>query len=89
MLVKIASLNSASVLTRIAAGLITSKVIALFVGPVGLALIGNLRDVFNTLQSFSTLGFYNGIVKYVSEFKNDAKKLNVLLPPAVEALQEV
>jgi PST family polysaccharide transporter len=75
MLVKIASLNSASVLTRIATGLITSKVIALFVGPVGLALIGNLRDVFNTLQSFSTLGFYNGIVKYVSEFKNDAKKL--------------
>ncbi len=75
ILLRIASLNSASVLVRIATGLVTSKVIALFVGPTGLALVGNMRDFFSTVQSFSTLGFYNGVVKYVAEFKNDVKRL--------------
>lgn len=58
------------------AGFITSKAIAVFIGAEGLALIGNLRNFLTTIQSFSTLGFSNGIVKYVSEFKEDKPKLN-------------
>lgn len=79
LLIKIASLNSVSVITRIFAGFITSKFIALYIGPSGLAFVGNLRDFFSTLQTFSTLGFYNGIVKYVAEFKKDTFKLSQTL----------
>ena len=52
-------------------GFITSKVLAYYVGPTGMAMVGNLRDFFNGLRSFSTLGFYNGIVKYLSEKPSD------------------
>ncbi|WP_027124601.1 O-antigen translocase [Gelidibacter mesophilus] len=79
LLIKIASLNSVSVITRIFAGFITSKFIAFYIGPSGLALVGNLRDFFTSLQSFSTLGFYNGIVKYVAEFKDNTVKLSQTL----------
>ncbi|OBX27037.1 PST family polysaccharide transporter [Gelidibacter algens] len=79
LLIKIASLNSVSVMTRIVAGFVTSKFIALYIGPSGLAFVGNLRDFFSTLQSFSNLGFYNGVVKYVAEFKKDTLKLSQTL----------
>ncbi|HBK83540.1 MAG TPA: O-antigen translocase, partial [Flavobacterium sp.] len=40
-LLKITSLNSVSVFFKIIIGFITSKVIALFIGPSGMALVGN------------------------------------------------
>ncbi|RXJ49392.1 O-antigen translocase [Gelidibacter gilvus] len=76
LLLKIASFNSVAVLTRVVAGFVTSKAIAVFIGAEGLALIGNLRNFLTTVESFSTLGFSNGIVKYVAEFKEDKTKLN-------------
>lgn len=76
VLIKVASLNSAYVLIRIISGFLTSKAIAIFIGPEGMALIGNLRNFLTSVQSFATLGLYNGVVKYVSEFKNDVKELS-------------
>lgn len=54
----------------------TSKAIAVFIGAEGLAFIGNLRNFLTTVESFATLGFSNGIVRYVAEFKEDKPKLN-------------
>ena len=76
VLVKVASLQTASVLTRIIAGIVTSKAIAIFIGPEGLALIGNMRNFVSSVQTVSILGFYNGVVKYVAEFKDNAIKLS-------------
>ena len=79
VLIKVASLNSASVATKIIAGFLTSKAIALFVGAEGLALIGNLRDFLRSAQSVATLGFYNGLVKYIAEFKTNTIELSKTL----------
>lgn len=79
VLVKITSIQAASVLTRIVAGILTSKAIAVFIGSEGLALIGNFRNFVSSIQSLSILGFYNGMVKYVSEVKEDLKQLGELL----------
>jgi O-antigen/teichoic acid export membrane protein len=61
-----------SVILKIGIGLITSKLLAVFVGPGGMALVGNLRNFMTSLESISTLGFQSGIVKYVAE--NDKNK---------------
>ena len=79
VLVKVASLNSVSVIIKIIAGFLTSKFIAIFVGAEGLALIGNLRNFVSAARTFSVLGMYNGVVKYVAEFKNDKNVLSKLL----------
>jgi len=76
VLVKIASLQMASVLTRIVAGILTSKAIALFIGAEGLALIGNFRSFVVSFQTIATGGFYKGVVKYIGEFKDDTLKLS-------------
>lgn len=39
-----------------------------------MALVGNLKNFMTSLESISTLGFQNGIVKYVAECENDKDK---------------
>jgi O-antigen/teichoic acid export membrane protein len=50
---------------------VTSKLLAVFVGPGGIALVGNLRNFMSSVETVSTLGFQNGIVKYVAEIQKD------------------
>lgn len=78
-MVKVTSLKTTSVIVKIIAGMLTSKAIALFIGPTGLALIGNMRNFVSATQTFATLGFYNGVVKYVAKYKEDAVNLSKTL----------
>ncbi|HEY5689371.1 MAG TPA: O-antigen translocase [Yeosuana sp.] len=79
VLVKVTSLQTVSLLTKIIAGILTSKAIAIFIGAEGLALIGNLRNFVSSFQTISILGFYNGAVKYFAEFKDNTVKLSKAL----------
>lgn len=82
VLIKVASLNSVSLITKIVGGLLTSNAIAHFIGPEGMALIGNLRNFLYSIQSIATLGLYNGVVKYVAEFKNNTLELSKTISSA-------
>lgn len=68
-----------SIVVKIIAGLLTSKFLALFVGPVGMAMVGNLRNFLTSVESTASLGFQNGIVKYVAEINEDKKQYERLL----------
>ena len=85
VLLRVASLNSVSVFIRIVAGFLTSKAIAIYVGAEGMALIGNLRNFLSSMQAISILGLYEGVVKYVAEFKNNTKELSKSLSTAFYA----
>ena len=78
-LFKISSLNSFSVILKIGIGLITSKLLAVFVGPGGMALVGNLRNFLTSLESISTLGFQNGIIKYTAENEKNENQLKRII----------
>lgn len=82
VLFKVAHLNSATIVTKIIAGILTSKAIAIFIGVEGMALIGNLRNFLSAVQSISILGFYNGVVKTIAKFKDDSVKLSQTLSTA-------
>lgn len=74
-LIKITSLNSLSVILKLGIGLITSKVIATYIGSSGLALVGNFRNFVGTFETISTLGSQNGIVKYIAEQREQESEL--------------
>jgi O-antigen/teichoic acid export membrane protein len=78
-LFKITSLNSLSIAIKIGIGLVTSKILALFVGPGGMALVGNLRNFLTSLESISTLGFQSGIIKYVAENQKNKEVLQKII----------
>ncbi len=75
LLLKITSLNSFSIGVRALLGFISGRIIAEKFGPSGVALIGDIRNIIPMIQSFSSLGFFNGIVKYVAEFKSNKVEL--------------
>lgn len=79
VLFKVANLNTITIIIKMAAGILTSKAIAIFIGVEGMALIGNLRNFLGAVHTFSILGIYNGFVKSISEVKNDALKLSQTL----------
>lgn len=82
VLFKVAHLNTATVVTRIIAGILTSKAIAVFIGVEGMALIGNLRNFLSAVHATAVLGIYNGLVKYISEVKENAIELSKTISTA-------
>ena len=79
VLLKITSVNSLAIGVRIVAGFITSKVVAIYLGAPGMALLGDLRNFMGSVQSIGTLGISNGVIKYTAEFKEDKYALSRLL----------
>lgn len=73
-LFRVSSLNSVSVVLKIGIGLITTNVLAKFVGPSGMALVGNMRNFVSLIESLSTLGFQNGIIRFISSHKKEPAK---------------
>lgn len=73
-LFKVTSLNGLSVLLKIMVGFVTSKVIAVFIGPAGMALVGNFRNFITAVENLGILGFQNGIIKYVADYHSQEEK---------------
>lgn len=79
VLVKAANLNTANISLKIIAGILITKFIAVYIGPQGMALIGNLRNFSSAIQSIAISGLYKGLVKFISQFKNNANELTKTL----------
>jgi len=79
LLVKVASFNTISVLTRLVSGFLLSKAIAYFLFPQGMALTGNLRSFLISSQGISVNGLQNGVIKYTAENKNNQKDLKEII----------
>lgn len=62
--------------------LISQKALAILIGAEGIALVGNLKNIVKFFEQFSVLGTTNGLIKYISEHKEDKKQLNNLFSTA-------
>lgn len=69
-LIKVSSKTGIATAIRIGASFIISKILAIFVGPSGLAILGQLNNASNIIQSLSTGGITVGVTKYISEFSD-------------------
>lgn len=78
LILKITSVNSVVIVIRLLISVFIQRILAIMVGEVGIAKVGQLRNAMSMLTSFTTLGTFNGIVKYLSENKNDQEKLQKL-----------
>ena len=75
---KVFSFNSIVVIVKLLTSFIVSKVSAIYLGPSGYAIVGNLKNVLQGVLGISTSGFESGLIKYIAENKNDKKQLNVV-----------
>ena len=82
-IVKVFSLNAVATFVRMLAGLISVKVVAVIIGPAGVALLGQLKNFETILIGLANGGINNGITKYVSEYKDDEEVTKLYISNAL------
>jgi len=82
-LIKTSFWTGLSVAFRAISVFIISKVVALYTGPVGLALIEQFQNFMQIVRTFSGGLIQQGIVKYVAEYKDNAEVKSRILSSAV------
>lgn len=60
-------------------GFIINKVIAVFIGPSGLAMVSQFQNFIGISTVVATGGIQQGVVKYVAEVREDEEKKRVVL----------
>lgn len=78
-LIKLSFFNSFSIVIKIAAGILSSKALAYFIGPSGLAVLGIFREFLSMSINISTLGLQRGIIKYVAELRSNTEKIKTFV----------
>lgn len=73
-IVKASALTSISTVIKVISGIIINKAISTFVGPSGLAVVGQFQNASVIIQIIASGGISNGVVKYTAE-NEDSKKL--------------
>lgn len=61
-------------LTRMLSGFIVAKVVAVYVGPSGMAVLGQIQTVMTTLNGLATSPAGNGVVRYTAQYHKEGYK---------------
>ncbi len=75
IVLKITSVNAVVTGIRLCISFFVQQLLARMLGNTGYALVGDIRNLIPMLTSTSTLGVFNGAVKYVSELKDNKPEL--------------
>ncbi len=78
-LVKVFSLTGVSTVVKLITGIIRTKVVALLLGPSGVAIIGQMNDVVMMFLTISNGGITQGVTKYIAEFRSAEDEFRKIL----------
>lgn len=70
-LVKTSSLNAIAVVVKMLVGLFLNKILAVYVGPAGYAVIGQFQNAIAMITGFASGAVNTGVVKYTAEYSHD------------------
>lgn len=74
---KTSLLSGLSTVIKLLSGLVVNKVVAVYIGPAGIALIGQFQNFLSIITTFGNGALSSGVTKYVSEFhETDLKRRN-------------
>lgn len=82
-IIKVFSFTALATLVKMLTGLVSVKVVALIIGPSGVALVGQLNNFASIAMSLASGGINTGITKYVAEYKGDSDTIKSFLSTAL------
>jgi len=85
-LIKTSILTAISTVIKILSGFVINKVMAVYVGPSGLAIVGQLQNFITMSMTLSNGAIAQGIVKYTAEYKTIEKKKKIFSTSIVISL---
>ncbi|WP_141052060.1 O-antigen translocase [Aliarcobacter cryaerophilus] len=85
-LIKTSVLTAISTIITVISAFVVNKVVAIYAGPTGLALIGQLKDFVTMLTNISNGAITQGIVKYTAEYQDIEEKKKIFSSSIVISL---
>lgn len=67
---------------RMLSALVINKAIAIYIGPSGLAIIGQFQNFSNLVMTAAQGGINSGVTKYTSEYGKDDERISILFSTA-------
>ena len=77
--IKTSFLSGLSTAISLIARLISTKIVAVYLGTNGMFLMGQLKDFLRLGNTISSFGIENGIIKYTSEFEKQEIELKGII----------
>jgi len=77
-LIRTSLLNGIAVVIRLLTFLGINKLLALYVGPVGYAVLGQYQNLITMITTFASGAINTGVTKYTAEYYNDELKQHAL-----------
>ena len=81
-LLRVASWTSVATLVKMIATLAMSKILSIFVGPSGIAILGQLWNSVTLFTTIASGGLNTGIIKYIAEYPTDTSHRKKILDTA-------
>ncbi|OCL92934.1 O-antigen translocase [Arcobacter porcinus] len=85
-LIKTSILTAISTVITVISAFVINKIVAIYAGPSGLALIGQLKDFVSMLTNISNGAITQGIVKYTAEYQTIEQKQKIFSTSIVISL---
>lgn len=71
--------NGLATLVKIMTSLVSNKIVAVYLGPAGIALMGQFSNFTSIANSIAGFGINNGVTKYLAQYKeDDAERIRIL-----------
>ncbi len=85
-LIKTSILTAISTVIKVIVGFVINKIIAMYIGPSGLAVIGQLQNFISVITTFSNGATTQGIIKYTAEYQSIEEKQKIFSTSIVISL---
>jgi polysaccharide transporter, PST family len=72
-------LNGIANVIKILTGIVSNKIVAVYLGPSGIALLGQFQNFCSMVLSLANVGINSGVTKYVAENKTDDFQRNKII----------
>ena len=82
-LIKTSVLTAISTVIKVITAFVINKVLAMYVGPSGLAVIGQLQNFNSIVMTFANGAITNGIIKYTAEYREDIDQKSKFFSTAI------
>jgi len=78
-LLKVSFLNAIATLVRMLTGFISSKIVAVLIGPSGIALLGQLNNFSTIIMNVCSGGINTGMTKHIAQYSESERKTRLFL----------
>lgn len=76
---KVFSFTASATLVKMLSSFILVKVLAVVIGPSGVALLGQLSNFSSVVLTLGSGGINSGVTKYIAEYRGDSEKVSKIL----------